>query len=116
MVRTHNTHLYAAGDPLADTSQDKLDERIDRVTVPTLSWPIESVEVRLDLALSLTMYSREPQDIWNSRKGTYTHYEKAQAWDKAAKKVEEVSEEMVRRWSNEIDTLLVFVRPLKSRS
>ncbi|KAH9885748.1 hypothetical protein C8Q73DRAFT_293907 [Cubamyces lactineus] len=70
---------------------DKMDERIDGVNVPTLPWPVESVE-----------------DIWNSRKGTYTHYEKAQAWDKAAKKVEEVSEEMVRRWSNEIDTLLVF--------
>ncbi|KAI0326448.1 hypothetical protein GY45DRAFT_1363874 [Cubamyces sp. BRFM 1775] len=70
---------------------EKLDECIDRVSVPTLPWRVESVE-----------------DVWNTRKETYTHYEKAQAWDKAAKKVEEVSEEMVRRWSGEIDTLLVF--------
>ncbi len=40
----------------------------------------------------------------------YTQTEKREAWSSAAKMVETYSDEMIKRWKEEIDTYLVFVR------
>ena len=40
----------------------------------------------------------------------YTEEEKKTAWDETARVVKEYSDEMVKRWKEEIDTLLVYVR------
>ena len=42
--------------------------------------------------------------------GVYTEQEKAEAWSKIAKTVEDYSEEMIEQWIKEIDGLLTFVR------
>ena len=42
--------------------------------------------------------------------GSYTEQEKAEAWFKIAKTVEDYSEEMIEQWVKEIDGLLTFVR------
>ena len=42
--------------------------------------------------------------------GSYTEQEKAEAWSKIAKTVEDYSEEMIEQWIKEIDGLLTFVR------
>lgn len=40
----------------------------------------------------------------------YTQEQKAEAWSKAAGMVQTYSDEMIKRWKEEIDTYLVFVR------
>ena len=45
-----------------------------------------------------------------TRKTFFTDAERADAWEKTAEIVEKYSDEMVKRWNGEIDTLLVYVR------
>ncbi len=46
----------------------------------------------------------------DKRDEVYTQAEKTEAWTGAARMVETYSEEMIKRWKEEIDTYLVFVR------
>lgn len=48
--------------------------------------------------------------MYLERHTVYTHAERAEAWSSAAKIVETYSDEMIKRWKEEIDTYLVFVR------
>ena len=48
--------------------------------------------------------------------GFYTEQEKAEAWSKIAKTVENYSEEMIEQWIKEIDGLLTFVRSSQIRT
>ena len=43
-------------------------------------------------------------------KKDYTEDQKKTAWDGTAKIVKDYSDELVKRWKEEIDTLLVYVR------
>ena len=42
--------------------------------------------------------------------GEYSEKEKAEAWPKIAKMVEDYSEDLIEQWNKEIDGLLTFVR------
>lgn len=55
------------------------------------------------------------QERWEERKSEYTDDQREQAWSKTADIVKTYSDEIVRRWNQEIDTLLVFVRLHVSR-
>lgn len=46
----------------------------------------------------------------------YTQEQKTKAWSDAAEMVQMYSDEMVKRWKEEIDTYLVFVRCRTSAS
>lgn len=48
--------------------------------------------------------------MYLERHTVYTHAERTEAWSSAAKIVETYSDEMIKRWKEEIDTYLVFVR------
>ena len=50
------------------------------------------------------------QDLRNEFAQTYSQAEKDKALSKTAKVVKKYSDEMITKWNNEIDTLLVFVR------
>ena len=52
------------------------------------------------------------QEYWEARKSFFTEKQRADAWDKTAKIVKTYSDEMIDRWNKEIDTLLVYVRPV----
>ena len=47
--------------------------------------------------------------MYESKKD-YTEEEKQAAWDETARIVKDYSDELVKRWKEEIDTLLVYVR------
>ena len=42
--------------------------------------------------------------------GQYNEDQKSKAWSNAAEAVKIYSDEMINRWSQEMDTLLVYVR------
>ncbi len=46
----------------------------------------------------------------------YTQEQKTKAWSDAAEMVQTYSDETIKRWKEEIDTYLVFVRRLDIRS
>ncbi|KAI0698818.1 hypothetical protein C8Q76DRAFT_802885 [Earliella scabrosa] len=48
------------------------------------------------------------EERWEDRKKEFTDDQKKHAWDKTADTVKTYSEEMVKRWNGEIDTLLVY--------
>lgn len=48
--------------------------------------------------------------MYFERDKVYTQVEKTEAWSSAAKMVETYSDEVIKRWKEEIDTYLVFVR------
>ncbi|OJT11010.1 hypothetical protein TRAPUB_12464 [Trametes pubescens] len=48
------------------------------------------------------------EDMYFKRDKVYTQTEKTEAWSSAAKMVETYSDEMIKRWKEEIDTYLVF--------
>lgn len=50
------------------------------------------------------------------RDKVYTQDEKTEAWSDAAGMVQKYSDEMIKRWKEEIDTYLVFVRRRKIAS
>ncbi|KAI0758684.1 hypothetical protein C8Q74DRAFT_258684, partial [Fomes fomentarius] len=47
-------------------------------------------------------------DRWDERENDFTPEEKKKAWDETAKIVKDYSDELVKRWKEEIDTLLVY--------
>lgn len=56
------------------------------------------------------------QEQWEQRKKEFTGEQKRASWDRTADIVKMYSEEMVKRWNGEIDTLLVYVRTLMMKS
>ncbi|KAI0758890.1 hypothetical protein C8Q74DRAFT_270673 [Fomes fomentarius] len=48
------------------------------------------------------------RERWKERRNDFTAEEKKRAWDKTARLVKEYSDELVKRWKEEIDTLLVY--------
>lgn len=56
------------------------------------------------------------QDMYCKGTNVYTPEQKTKAWSDAAGMVQTYSDEMVKRWKEEIDTYLVFVRSLNTAS
>ena len=52
----------------------------------------------------------EVQELRDQLKALYTEEEKTRAWAETTGIVKTYSDEMIRRWKEEIDTLLVYVR------
>lgn len=50
------------------------------------------------------------QDVHSMRGKVYSEQQKAQAWNETTQTVQNYSDEMIKRWKEEIDTYLVFVR------
>ncbi|RPD67899.1 hypothetical protein L226DRAFT_527579 [Lentinus tigrinus ALCF2SS1-7] len=70
-------------------------------SLPTEPEQVEKVRPKWETAWDLKEY-------WDARKTFFTEDERAKAWDKTAELVKTYSDEMVKRWNEEIDTLLVF--------
>ena len=49
------------------------------------------------------------QKRWEERKYDFTEEEKTKAWERTASVVKAYSDELVDKWNQEIDTLLVYV-------
>ncbi len=51
----------------------------------------------------------DAQDYWDARRTFFTEEQRAKAWKETADILKTYSDEMVARWNQEIDTLLVYV-------
>ncbi|KAL1937848.1 hypothetical protein VTO73DRAFT_12741 [Trametes versicolor] len=56
------------------------------------------------------------EDMYTKASDVYTQEQKTKAWLDTAEMVQTYSDEMIKRWKEEIDTYLVFVRRLNIRS
>ena len=79
--------------------------------VGKLTWAnAKTLQVSIAILLCLSPCSTDGKGYWKTRKSFFTDAERADAWEKTAEIVEKYSDEMVKRWNGEIDTLLVYVR------
>ena len=74
-----------------------------------LPWRIPTVRVSGILNNLCSTHLTRCQELWTARSQLFTEEQKTEAWSRTADIMKTYSDELVKRWNSEIDTLLVYV-------